>query len=79
MYAGLAIYDLMQYIKPDVQMICIGVAMSMGALLLAGGASGKRMALPNSKILIHQLSGGFEARRPTSRSTPRRSSTSAAG
>ena len=59
-YAGLAIYDTMQYIKPDVQMICIGVAMSMGALLLAGGASGKRMALPNSKILIHQLSGGFE-------------------
>jgi ATP-dependent Clp protease, protease subunit len=59
-YAGLVIYDTMQYIKPDVQMICIGVAMSMGALLLAGGASGKRMALPNSKILIHQLSGGFE-------------------
>jgi len=59
-YAGLAIYDTMQYIKPEVQMICIGVAMSMGALLLAGGASGKRMALPNSKILIHQLSGGFE-------------------
>ena len=59
-YAGLAIYDTMQYIKPDVQMICIGVAMSMGALLLAGGASGKRMALPNAKILIHQLSGGFE-------------------
>ena len=58
-YAGLAIYDTMQYIKPDVQMICVGVAMSMGALLLAGGASGKRMALPNSKILIHQLSGGF--------------------
>jgi ATP-dependent Clp protease protease subunit len=59
-YAGLAIYDTMQFIKPDVQMICVGVAMSMGALLLAGGASGKRMALPNSKILIHQLSGGFE-------------------
>jgi ATP-dependent Clp protease protease subunit len=59
-YAGLAIYDTIQYIKPEVQMICIGVAMSMGALLLAGGASGKRMALPNSKILIHQLSGGFE-------------------
>ena len=59
-YAGLAIYDTMQYIKPDVQMICIGVAMSMGALLLAGGASGKRMALPHSKILIHQVSAGFQ-------------------
>jgi ATP-dependent Clp protease, protease subunit len=59
-YAGLAIYDTMQFIKPDVQTICVGVAMSMGALLLAGGASGKRLALPNSKILIHQLSGGFE-------------------
>ena len=58
-YAGLAIYDTMQYIKPDVQTICVGVAMSMGALLLAGGADGKRMALPNSKILIHQVSGGF--------------------
>jgi ATP-dependent Clp protease protease subunit len=58
-YAGLAIYDTMQYIKPDVQTICVGVAMSMGALLLAGGASGKRMALPNAKILIHQVSGGF--------------------
>jgi len=59
-YAGLAIYDTIQFIKPDVQTICVGVAMSMGALLLAGGASGKRLALPNSKILIHQLSGGFE-------------------
>ena len=59
-YAGLAIYDTMQYIKPDVQTICVGVAMSMGALLLAGGAEGKRMATPNSKILIHQVSGGFE-------------------
>jgi ATP-dependent Clp protease, protease subunit len=58
-YAGLAIYDTMQYIKPDVQTICVGVAMSMGALLLAGGKEGKRMALPNSKILIHQVSGGF--------------------
>jgi ATP-dependent Clp protease protease subunit len=58
-YAGLAIYDTMQYIKPQVQTICVGVAMSMGALLLAGGAEGKRMALPNSKILIHQVSGGF--------------------
>jgi ATP-dependent Clp protease protease subunit len=59
-YAGLAIYDTMQFIKPDVQTICIGVAMSMGALLLAGGAKGKRMALPNSKILIHQVSSAFQ-------------------
>ena len=58
-YAGLAIYDAMQFIKPDVSTICVGVAMSMGALLLAGGAPEKRMALPNSKILIHQVSGGF--------------------
>jgi ATP-dependent Clp protease, protease subunit len=59
-YSGLAIYDTMQFIKPDVQTICFGVAMSMGSLLLAGGAAGKRMALPNSRILIHQPSGGFE-------------------
>ncbi len=59
-YAGLAIYDTMQFIKPDVQTICYGVAMSMGSLLLAGGAPGKRMALPNSRILIHQPSGGFQ-------------------
>jgi ATP-dependent Clp protease protease subunit len=59
-YAGLAIYDTMQYIKPDVQTICVGVAMSMGALLLAGGAEEKRMATPNSKILIHQVSAGFQ-------------------
>jgi ATP-dependent Clp protease protease subunit len=58
-YAGLAIYDTMQFIKPDVQTICVGIAMSMGSLLLAGGAKGKRMALPNSRILIHQVSGGF--------------------
>jgi ATP-dependent Clp protease, protease subunit len=58
-YAGLAIYDTMQFIKPDVATICCGVAMSMGATLLAGGAPGKRMALPNARILIHQLSGGF--------------------
>ena len=50
----------MQFIKPDVQTICVGIAMSMGALLLAGGREGKRMALPNSKILIHQVSGGFQ-------------------
>jgi ATP-dependent Clp protease protease subunit len=55
-YAGLAIYDTMQFIKPDVQTICVGIAMSMGALLLSGGAEGKRMALPNATILIPQLS-----------------------
>ena len=59
-YAGLAIYDTIQFVKPDVQTICVGVAMSMGSLLLAGGAKGKRMALPNARILLHQLSGGFE-------------------
>jgi len=59
-YAGLAIYDTMQFVKPDVSTICVGIAMSMGALLLAGGAQGKRMALPNSKILIHQVWGGFQ-------------------
>ncbi len=59
-YAGLAIYDTMQFIKPDVQTICFGVAMSMGSLLLAGGTPGKRMALPSSRILIHQPSGGFQ-------------------
>ena len=58
--AGLAIYDTMQFIKPDVQTICVGIAMSMGALLLAGGAEGKRMSLPNSKILIHQVSSAFQ-------------------
>jgi ATP-dependent Clp protease protease subunit len=59
-YAGMAIYDTMQFIKPDVQTICVGIAMSMGAFLLAGGTKGKRMALPNSKILIHQVSAGFQ-------------------
>jgi ATP-dependent Clp protease, protease subunit len=59
-YAGLAIYDTMQFIKPDVQTICVGIAMSMGALILSGGAKGKRMALPNAKILIHQVwTGGI--------------------
>ena len=58
-YSGLAIYDTMQFIKPDVSTICVGIAMSMGALLLSGGAPGKRMALPNAKILIHQVSSGF--------------------
>jgi ATP-dependent Clp protease protease subunit len=59
-YSGLAIYDTMQFIRPDVRTICFGVAMSMGSLLLTGGAPGKRMALPNARILIHQPSGGFQ-------------------
>ena len=59
-YAGLAIYDTMQFVKPDVTTICFGMAMSMGSLLLAGGAPGKRLALPNSRILIHQPSGGYQ-------------------
>nr|WP_281412232.1 ATP-dependent Clp endopeptidase proteolytic subunit ClpP [Miltoncostaea marina] len=58
-YAGMAIYDTMQFVKPDVATICCGIAMSMGALLLTAGAAGKRFALPNSKVMIHQLSGGF--------------------
>ena len=58
-YAGMAIYDTMQFIRPDVQTICVGMAMSMGAVVLAGGAKGKRSALPHSKILIHQGSAGF--------------------
>jgi ATP-dependent Clp protease protease subunit len=59
-YSGLAIYDTMRFIKPDVATTCCGVAMSMGSLILAGGAPGKRSALPNSRILIHQPSGGFQ-------------------
>jgi ATP-dependent Clp protease, protease subunit len=59
-YAGLAIYDTMQFIKPDVTTICFGMAMSMGSLLLAGGAPGKRLSLPNARILIHQPSGGYQ-------------------
>ena len=58
-YAGMAIYDAMQFVKPDVQTYCIGMAMSMAALVLAAGASGKRFVLPNSKVMIHQGSGGF--------------------
>src|SRR4029078_8971234 len=58
--AGLAIYDTMQFIKPDVRTICCGIAMSMGSVILAGGAPGKRQALPNSRILIHQPTGGFQ-------------------
>jgi ATP-dependent Clp protease, protease subunit len=59
-YSGLAIYDTMQFIKPDIQTICVGIAMSLGSLLLTGGAKGKRFALPNSRLLIHQPSAGFE-------------------
>jgi ATP-dependent Clp protease protease subunit len=58
--AGLAMYDTMQLIQPDVSTICIGSAMSMGAVLLAGGAKGKRYSLPNSTVMIHQAAGGFE-------------------
>ncbi len=58
--AGLAIYDTMQYVKPDVSTICVGIAASMGATLLAAGAKGKRFALPNSEILLHQVMGGAE-------------------
>lgn len=58
--SGLAIYDTMQYIKPDVVTICVGLAASMGAVLLAGGAKGKRYALPNAEIMIHQVMGGAE-------------------
>src|SRR5437763_16098645 len=59
-YAGLAIYDTMQFLRPDVQTICYGVAMSMGSLLLAAGTTGKRMALPHCRLLIHQPSGGLQ-------------------
>lgn len=59
-YSGLAIYDTMRFVKPDIQTMCVGVAMSMGSLLLSGGTKGKRAALPNSRILIHQPSAGFE-------------------
>jgi ATP-dependent Clp protease protease subunit len=58
-YAGMAIYDTMQYVKPDVRTVCVGMAMSAGAMILSGGAAGKRFALPNSKVMIHQGSGGF--------------------
>jgi ATP-dependent Clp protease protease subunit len=59
-YAGFAIYDTMRFIKPDVATTCCGIAMSMGSLILAGGAAGKRTALPNARILIHQPHGGFQ-------------------
>jgi ATP-dependent Clp protease protease subunit len=59
-YSGLAIYDTMQFIKPPIQTICVGIAMSLGSLLLAAGAKGKRFSLPNSRLLVHQPSAGFE-------------------
>jgi ATP-dependent Clp protease protease subunit len=55
----MAIYDTMQYVKPEVRTVCVGMAMSAGAMILCGGAAGKRFALPNSKVMIHQGSGGF--------------------
>ena len=58
--AGLSIYDTMQFIKPDVSTLCIGQAASMGAVLLSGGSEGKRQALPNSRVMIHQVLGGFQ-------------------
>ena len=58
--SGMSIYDTMQFIKPDVSTLCIGQAASMGAVLLAGGAEGKRQALPNSRVMIHQVLGGFQ-------------------
>lgn len=58
--AGLAVYDVMQYVKPDVRTICVGMAASMGAVLLGSGAKGKRFALPNSEIMLHQVMGGAE-------------------
>jgi ATP-dependent Clp protease, protease subunit len=58
-YAGMAIYDTMQYVKPDVSTVCVGMGMSAAAMILAGGAAGKRLALPNAKIMIHQGSAGF--------------------
>ena len=61
-YAGLTIYDAMQFVRPEIQTTCVGIAVAMGALLLAGGTQGKRAALPNAKILLHQVSGGFEGR-----------------
>jgi ATP-dependent Clp endopeptidase proteolytic subunit ClpP len=79
-YAGLTIHDAMQFVRPDIQTTCVGIAMSISALLLAGGAKGKGMALPNAKILIHQLSAGFEGQatdieiqaREVTRTTPAR-------
>lgn len=71
-YAGLAIYDTMRYIKAPVSTICVGIAMSMGSVLLMAGDKGKRMALPNSRIMIHQGSAGFRGNTRTWRCRPRR-------
>jgi ATP-dependent Clp protease protease subunit len=71
--AGLAIYDTMQFIKPDVSTMCVGQAASMGALLLTGGATGKRFCLPHSRVMIHQPLADFRDRRATSTSTPGKS------
>lgn len=76
-YAGMAIYDTMQFVKPDVSTLCTGTAASMGAFLLAAGKKGKRFTLPNSRIMIHQPSGGAQGRPPTSRSRLARSWTCA--
>jgi ATP-dependent Clp protease protease subunit len=78
-YAGLAIYDTIQFVKPQVTTTCVGIAMSLGALLLAAGASGKRFALPHAKILIHQLWGGFEGQASDIEITPARRSRSSGG
>ena len=75
--SGLSIYDTMQYIKPDVSTVCLGQAASMGSLLLAAGAKGKRYSLPNSRVMLHQPSGGFQDRRRILRSTPVKSWTCA--
>jgi ATP-dependent Clp protease protease subunit len=75
-YAGLGIYDTMQYVNPDVATICTGLAASMGAVLLAGGAANKRSALPHARVMIHQPSGGAQASRRTSKSRPARFSSS---
>ena len=78
-YSGLAIYDTMQFIKPQVSTICVGIAMSMGSLLLMAGAKGKRFSLPNSRILIHQPSAGFEGQSTDIEIHAERFSTSAGG
>ena len=89
-YAGMAIYDVIQHVRPDVSTICVGMGMSAAAMVLSGGAPGKRLALPNARIMIHQGSAGTVARRATWRSScarswpspggwPRSSPTTAAG